>query len=342
MPEFVLKDWYGKEKTFDKETIYVKDTEGNLQPFTHGTGNPVLQDKTITENGTYTADGGYDGLGMVTVDVKGGGGGLPVGGYWAPFDEIPKPNSYNWNFFELGGELYAFASKTASSVGTVYRFKMENGAWVQLADETFVDCTLSMLNAVELNGKLHFIARNENKYHWTFDGSVMEQKNNVPVSIYTNWLFVQDGKLKCHTPGYPSKIYVWDEASDTWSQEATISHYNGMYFTIDGVVYFCADNNVYIYANNTFTLHCTVDRNLRSTYTLCVANGKVYFYETSNTTGSSLYCFDPSTKVCTFITKVPTHHDNGACYLKSYKNKVLSLPHDASYGSIFQLYEVTE
>ena len=33
------------------------------------------QDLTITENGTYTADEGYTGLGTVTVDVQGGGGG---------------------------------------------------------------------------------------------------------------------------------------------------------------------------------------------------------------------------------------------------------------------------
>lgn len=34
----------------------------------------VLQDKTITENGTYTADEGFDGLGEVTVEVAGSGG----------------------------------------------------------------------------------------------------------------------------------------------------------------------------------------------------------------------------------------------------------------------------
>lgn len=32
----------------------------------------VLQNKTVTENGTYTADSGYDGLGQVTVNVAGG------------------------------------------------------------------------------------------------------------------------------------------------------------------------------------------------------------------------------------------------------------------------------
>lgn len=38
MAEFILKDWYGKEQTFDKETIYVRGTDGELMPFTHGTG----------------------------------------------------------------------------------------------------------------------------------------------------------------------------------------------------------------------------------------------------------------------------------------------------------------
>lgn len=39
-----------------------------------GGGEVLLQDKTITENGEYTADAGYDGLGKVTVDVAGSGG----------------------------------------------------------------------------------------------------------------------------------------------------------------------------------------------------------------------------------------------------------------------------
>lgn len=34
---------------------------------------PVLQNKTITVNGTYKADAGYDGLGTVTVNVASGG-----------------------------------------------------------------------------------------------------------------------------------------------------------------------------------------------------------------------------------------------------------------------------
>lgn len=109
MPEFVLKDWYGKDQTFDEETIYVQNKEGQLLSFNHGSGNPVieplsvtengtynppdgvngyspvevavptpeikLQNKTITENGEYAADSGFDGLGNVTVQVAGSGGG---------------------------------------------------------------------------------------------------------------------------------------------------------------------------------------------------------------------------------------------------------------------------
>ena len=48
---------------------------------------PVLQDKEITENGTYTADDGYDGFGTITVNVPQTGGGEDTEENWLFKDE---------------------------------------------------------------------------------------------------------------------------------------------------------------------------------------------------------------------------------------------------------------
>lgn len=54
MAEFILKDSNGKEQTFDKETIYVRGTDGELMPFTHGTGG--------SDDVRYVTFMSYDGL----------------------------------------------------------------------------------------------------------------------------------------------------------------------------------------------------------------------------------------------------------------------------------------
>ena len=69
MAEFILKDWHGKEQYFDEETIYVKDKDGKLLPFTHGTGNPVIEPLNVTQNGVYTTPVGVNGFSPVSVNV---------------------------------------------------------------------------------------------------------------------------------------------------------------------------------------------------------------------------------------------------------------------------------
>lgn len=67
MPVIKVRDKNGIVKSVPGIKVFV---EGGGQ----GGSEPKLQDKTITENGTYSADDGYDGLGEVTVDVGGGVG----------------------------------------------------------------------------------------------------------------------------------------------------------------------------------------------------------------------------------------------------------------------------
>ena len=69
MAEFILKDSYGKENTFNREKIFVQNTNGELVQFTEGTGESVLEPLEVTENGTYNPSAGVDGFNKVTVAV---------------------------------------------------------------------------------------------------------------------------------------------------------------------------------------------------------------------------------------------------------------------------------
>lgn len=91
-----------------------------------GSGNINNQDKTITENGSYTYDNGYTGLGTVTVNVP-------------TLDEvIATPNSLNFvenkNVLINDGSLFL---NTLNNIGEVYAIS-ENGFCVCIEDMTLV------------------------------------------------------------------------------------------------------------------------------------------------------------------------------------------------------------
>lgn len=69
MPKYTLVDWYGNRQTFDRDTIYAEGEDGGLVPFTHGTGNPVIEPLNVTQNGVYTTPVGVNGFGPVSVNV---------------------------------------------------------------------------------------------------------------------------------------------------------------------------------------------------------------------------------------------------------------------------------
>lgn len=65
-------------------------------------GNPVIQPKTITENGTYTAPSGVDGYSPITVNVSGGGG--TDGNYLISGEEVNiEKNLSNWTWYAAAG-----------------------------------------------------------------------------------------------------------------------------------------------------------------------------------------------------------------------------------------------
>lgn len=81
-----------------------------------GSGGVVAinnQDKTITENGTYTADEGYTGLGVVTVDVASGGS----SGGWDGVLASERPISIGALFFASDTSLKSIDINAWTNVG---------------------------------------------------------------------------------------------------------------------------------------------------------------------------------------------------------------------------------
>lgn len=78
--ESVLQGWADtiREKTGAIDamlpTVMLTKTQEEWGASSGGGETVTLQDKTFTENGTYTADAGYTGLGTVVVDVASSGG----------------------------------------------------------------------------------------------------------------------------------------------------------------------------------------------------------------------------------------------------------------------------
>lgn len=68
----VLKNWYGEEKIYDHDKIFVRDENGELVQFTQGAGEPSLEELRVTENGVYSPPDGVDGFSNIVVEVPGG------------------------------------------------------------------------------------------------------------------------------------------------------------------------------------------------------------------------------------------------------------------------------
>ena len=94
------------------------------------------QDKTITENGTYTADVGYTGLGTVTVNVKGGGDTVTaVNKTGAVINEGDKV--WLQKDAQVGGEVYNIGSATKSELSSRLAYISRDGSWIWVANKIY-------------------------------------------------------------------------------------------------------------------------------------------------------------------------------------------------------------
>ena len=118
---------------------------------------PVLQSVTITENGTYNADEGYDGFGTVEVNVASGGGAevyySEMGQMYTPHMVIPNGNMrYSRDHFQNAVNLVSFIQQygtpgSDSDYGLFRGCKALETVWVSRA--TFGSYFFSMCSALK-------------------------------------------------------------------------------------------------------------------------------------------------------------------------------------------------
>lgn len=349
MAKFILKDQRGNDQLFDHDKIFVQGENGELVQFTEGEGDTpaVLQDKTITENGTYTADSGYDGLGSVTVEVAGSGGGsLPAGIYWRnDYDNVKLPNSYEQRFVVYNGYLYSigFTSTTSSSKNILAFRKYDGSSWTEMARVT-LDGTLNWLyiDPMVYNGKIHLVGAYSRTNHVVYDDENGAVKlNAVPATPSDNGsrnTFVDDGKLKFFG-GNDYNVYAWDESTDTWTSEVKLQ--NGCtFFDCNGEAYYQRSGKIYKYHNGVSTEFGTtamsflMDRKVVGEFVYTMANSSF---------GNTIYRIDLQTGEEVFLGRAPGGTSDTNYYsLVYYDGKLRLMGANGTKQESIAMYEVTE
>ena len=133
-------------------------------------GAPNLQDKTITQNGVYTADAGYDGLGEVTVNVSGGGvaPGLP-----SSIQANILSSAYMGNFVDTSTPWDGFVFHNGASA-----FTSQN--YMYLASDSYVEYDLGASKSVTI----YFVGAstdNSNNYPTLFGLIYAASNGNIAV-----------------------------------------------------------------------------------------------------------------------------------------------------------------
>ena len=158
-------------------------------------GNPDdalgLTEKTITENGTYSAlDDGAEGYSQVTVDVEGGGG-------------EGKEYYYPWTIVDMSHGTYTMTTAGFSPANAVeYNGKIHFFGALQTTDsavhvswnntagftqESVLPVSTHGYKFVVQGGKIHLLGGQVNPYaHYSWDGISWTTHNNLPLPINRN------------------------------------------------------------------------------------------------------------------------------------------------------------
>lgn len=237
----------------------------------------------------------------------GGGGLLPAGAYWKPLG-MKFPNRYGQSWHTYQGNVYAVTSSSASVyAGQIYRLDGDTWTLVTSTSTYWSIGRGSAVNSIEFNGKLH-IYGGASKNHFVFDGTTMIAKNSFPTNVYSGGsLFVENGTLKMSGDSY--KVYAWDEATDTWTQEGSVGGYYCL-FNIDGVVYGFKSSSCLIYENGTVTnmgdtLSVSSNRMFR-------CGNNVYCSKEVRDSPTVLYKFDFDVLDWVSIAELPCHYSNAS------------------------------
>lgn len=274
--------------------------------------------------------------------IEGGGGGsLPAGVYWKP-KNIAMKNGNKKSLVPYHGNLYIFGSKSATDTYLEGVYKYNGSGWDTILSGQNISYPIpGSIRYVEYHGKLHMIGMEDYKLHYTFDGTSIATMNEFPNGASYWALFVQNDKLKFYSVK-DGKVYVWNEAADTWSEEAnTGKQYSYLsFFTINGAVYAVDSSKVYTYNGSTLTQVATWN----AQPSICCSHGDcIYSMKSQSYRPFALVEFNTKTNTVRDVGDLPYSSSYSGYSLFSYEGNLCHYSnYSGSYAGLNALYEVSE